>query len=373
MADRLCTRRRLKVLIALCLFLLLSVRLVPFWSSPRDPPLSTLAPPQPSPSTVPSSPPAVDHHPASEAPPPIPEPNHTSSGVCAGYPKDADVVIVVKTGATEASRRLPLQLVSFLSCAKDDVLVFSDMEQYIGDLHVYDSLDDIAEEAKFNNSDFKLYHDQKQYVLEGQDIGTLSGRAGESWALDKYKNIHTAQKAWKLRPNKSWYFFIDADTYVVWPSLFSWLGQYDPTQKLYLGAEVPSEYFPFAHGGSGYALSRGALESLVGDDAKQIAHDFDADVRNICCGDVELGKSLHDKQINIIDAHPMINGDKANNYRLGPRLWCKPLITMHHIQAEEMNDLWQFERSRKSPEVCLSAFWCDFSLSCSSCHQRNSH
>jgi hypothetical protein len=362
MADRLCTRRRLKVLIVLCLFLLLSIRLVPFWSSsPRDSPPSKLTPLHSSPSSAPSShsdfsPPAADPHPTSDTSTPYSEPKHASSGVCAGYPNDADVVIVVKTGATEASRRLPLQLVSFLSCAKDDVLVFSDMEQYIGDLHVYDSLDDIAEEAKFNNTDFKLYDDQKQYVLEGQDIGTLSNRAGESWALDKYKNIHTAQKAWKLRPNKSWYFFIDADTYVVWPSLFSWLKQYDASQKFYLGAEVPSEYFPFAHGGSGYALSRGALKSLVGEDAKKIARDFDADVRNICCGDVELGKSLHEKQIDIIDAHPMINGDKANNYRLGSRLWCKPLITMHHIQAEEMNDLWQFERNRKSPEVSLSGF-----------------
>lgn len=227
------------------------------------------------------------------------------------------------------------------------------MPQKIGDLDVYDSLDDVADEAKFNNTEFSLYEDQKQYVLDGEDIGTLSNRAQESWALDKYKNIHVAQKAWKLRPNKSWYFFIDADTYIVWPSFFAWLKQFDSSKKLYLGSEVSSQYYPFGHGGSGYALSRSALEALVGPDAETIAKSFDMDVQNICCGDIELGKSLYEKKILITDAHPMVNGEKARRYKFGPKLWCQPLVTMHHIHAEEMNDFWQFELNRKSPEKPL--------------------
>jgi hypothetical protein len=334
MRDRLCSKRRLVAVGAVC-FLLLNIRLVQNWFSAPSPPLT-----RPVPHIISNS---------SSSPP-------YSHGVCSGYPKDADIVIVVKTGATEASRKLPLQLLSFLSCAKDDVLLFSDMAQRIGDLHVYDSLDELTEETKFNNSDFRLYEDQKQYVLDGEDIGDLSHRAHESWAMDKYKNIHTAQKAWRLRPNKSWYFFIDADTYIVWPSLFAWLNQLDKDKRLYLGAEVPSEREPFGHGGSGYALSRGALETLVGTDAKKIAADFEADVKNICCGDIELGKSLFDKGVKVTDAHPMINGEKPRRYKFGPKLWCQPLITAHHIHADEMNDIWQFERGRKYPEVSLRVY-----------------
>lgn len=385
MTDRLFTKRRLKTVVALSFFLLLCAWLSPFWSSPsfvavtsKVSPASSI-PPAPSKieqaagnnefaSPNPNSLPDIKDEPSGPSMPatitsstspaasslPADDLKHATSGVCAGYAKDLDIVVVVKTGATEASRRLPHQLTSFLSCAKDDFLVFSDMEQWIGDVHLHDSLKDVAEEAKFNNTDFKLYFDQKQHVLEGQDIGQLSNRAGESWALDKYKNIHTAQKAWDLKPNRSWYFFIDVDTYVVWSSLFSYLKQFDASKTHYLGAAVPGEFGQFAHGGSGYALSRATMEALNGKDAKAIALDFDVGARNNCCGDIQMSKPLYERQINLTDAHPMINGDSPNNYRLGERMWCKPLITMHHIGAEQMNDIWQFERSRKTPEVSPS-------------------
>ena len=276
---------------------------------------------------------------------------NASHNACDVYPKDSDIVIVVKTGATEASRKIPTQLLSFLSCAKDDLLIFSDLEEDLNDLHIYDTLDSVVNEAKINNTDFSLYNTQKQYVMEGGDIGSLTDRAHESWAIDKYKNVHTAQKAWELRPNKSWYFFIDADTYIVWSSFFAWLRRFDPTEKLYLGAQVPSETVPFAHGGSGYALSRASLAELVGVDAEDLARRFDIAAKTACCGDIELAKILDMKEITITDAHPMINGEKPRSYKFGPRLWCQPVITMHHIYAEEMRDLWQFQQRRHNPKA----------------------
>jgi hypothetical protein len=70
-----------------------------------------------------------------------PSPSNPVNPACLAYPSlDPDVVIVVKTGATEALNRIPTQLLTFLSCAKDDVLIFSDMEQDIGGFHVYDAL-----------------------------------------------------------------------------------------------------------------------------------------------------------------------------------------------------------------------------------------
>jgi hypothetical protein len=94
---------------------------------------------------------------------------------CLAYPSlDPDVVIVVKTGATEALNRIPTQLLTFLSCAKDDVLIFSDMEQDIGGFHVYDALVDVVQEARTVNSDFDLYEMQKQVKLFGEDISSMS-------------------------------------------------------------------------------------------------------------------------------------------------------------------------------------------------------
>jgi hypothetical protein len=256
----------------------------------------------------------------------------------------------VKTGATEAFSKLPTQLLTFLSCAKNETLIFSDMEQQIGEYHINDSLDEVVQEAKLNNTDFNLYDTQKEYKLAGEDVGALSNRASEAWALDKYKNIHTAQKAYRLHPDKSWYFFIDADSYIVWSSFFHWLKRLDPAKKLYLGSEVPNA-LPFAHGGSGYALSRGAMAELVGVDAKEVAATFDVEVINTCCGDAELARTLHEKKMDVTNVFPMINGEKPRRMPFGPTHWCQPIITMHHMSAEETNDMWQFERRRTRPEV----------------------
>jgi hypothetical protein len=264
------------------------------------------------------------------------------------------VVIVVKTGATEAFRKFPSQLMTFLECAKNDILLFSDMAQDIAGYHAHDSLKDVSAEARFNNTEFELYKAQYQYRLEGEDIMRLSDRSQDAWALDKYKNLHIAQRTWELRPNKSWYFYIDTDTYVVWSSFFHMLKQYDASKEWYLGSWVSGDGDPsFAHGGSGYALSKAAMLKLVGNDAKELADKFDMEARLGCCGDKELGKTLGQKNINITNVFPMINGEKPRRYPFGPKYWCQPLVTMHHMEGEELNDMWQFELKRAKAKVRL--------------------
>jgi hypothetical protein len=279
---------------------------------------------------------------------------HSSSSsvspACLAYPfQESGAVIVVKTGATEALARIPTLLLTFLSCAEDDVLFFSDMEQKIGGVHIHDALVDVVNEAKTVNTDFELYELQKQLYAHGEDISSLS-KAKEAWALDKYKNIHIAQKTWELRPNKTWYFFIDADTYVVWPNFFAWLKRLDPTKHLYLGRTIHTLNL-FAHGGPGYLISYEAMRRLVGEDAHKIASDFDISASTTCCGDAELAGSLSHKDVSLIDAYPLINHQKPREIPFGQSYWCQPIITMHHLSPEEVNNLWQFEQSRANPKA----------------------
>lgn len=269
---------------------------------------------------------------------------------CGAYPKDADVVIVVKTGGTETFQKIPTQLMTFLQCAPDDVLIFSDMELDIGGRHIYDCLDKVIDKTK-KHADFDLYRIQKEYQRAGGDVSSLD-RARDAWTLDKYKNIHTAQKAHQLRPDKSWYFFIDADTYIFWPSFFAWLKRLNPNDKLYLGSVVNVGVPPFAHGGSGYLLSKAAMAELVGDDAEELAARYDKDAIEGCCGDQEIAKILFDKGINATNVRPMINGEHAKSLPFGPSQWCQPLITMHHMSPESINDVWQYEGQRARPNVC---------------------
>ena len=95
------------------------------------------------------------------------------------------------------------------------------MEQEIAGQHVYDALTDVVNATKLNNIDFELYQSQKQYKFIGEDIVVIGNKRREVCGPDKYKNIHTAQKALEMQHNKSWYFFIDIDTYVFWSSLIA--------------------------------------------------------------------------------------------------------------------------------------------------------
>jgi hypothetical protein len=270
---------------------------------------------------------------------------------CQAYPtKDSDMVIVVKTGATEVFNKLPAQLLTFLQCAKNDLLILSDLEQDIADHHIYDCLTEVIEAAKFNNSDFDLYEEQKRVKRMGEDIVAMGNRGSQGWALDKYKNIHTARMAWELRPNRSWYFFIDTDTYVVWSSFVPWLKRHNPNKRLYLGSQVPNDP-PFAHGGSGYALSRGAMQQLVGTDGSRVAADFDMMVKDDCCGDKVLGKLLKQKKISLTNWDPLTSGQKPRRMGFGPKLWCQPVMTYHHMSPEEVNEMWQFELRRPNAQV----------------------
>ena len=273
---------------------------------------------------------------------------------CANYPPDASLVIVVKTGATEAFSKLPTLLLTYLSCVPpENVLFFSDMTGTIGNFAIHDSLDTATAAATSDNPDFDLYNNQKELRKLGQDMGSLrtEWKSDEAWRLDKYKNIYTAQKTWDLAPERDWYLYIDADTYISWTNLFLWLATLDATKPLYLGSQVDAGRPPFAHGGSGYLLSKPAMRLLVGDDRKSLAKEFDKNATTACCGDQELGKTLFKKGLKVQNVRPVINGNRPKTFNFGPELWCTPVATMHHVGSEEVQDMWDFENQRNSTEV----------------------
>lgn len=278
-------------------------------------------------------------------------PKTSKAAQCASYPQDASVVIVVKTGATEAFDKLPTILMTYLSCVPhENLLIFSDMASSIGPYKIHDSLDHVVLETTQGNKDFDLYRQQKELKKLGQHMGMLpSKQNNKAWNLDKYKNIHTAQKAWDLAPDRDWYVYIDADTYITWPNFFAWLEKLNPKKKLYVGSEVRAGTQWFAHGGSGYMLSKPAMKLLVGDDRAQVAADFDKGALSACCGDQELARSLHRKKLEVENWRPMINGEKASRFGYGPKLWCTPVVTQHHMTSSEVQDIWQFEGQREDP------------------------
>ncbi|KAK3935209.1 hypothetical protein QBC46DRAFT_423419 [Diplogelasinospora grovesii] len=173
----------------------------------------------------------------------------------------------------------------------------------------------------------------------------LGDPASEGWNLDKYKNVHIAEKVYALRPNYDWYVFVDADTYVLWPNMVEWLGQLNPKKKHYLGSVTLINNFRFGHGGSGYIVSRAAMKPFVGHNLG-IANKYDARAKNECCGDYLFALALKDTTgLEVQQMWPTINGEKPSTFPFGPYHWCHPIVTMHHMNSEEINSFWEFERN----------------------------
>ncbi len=119
--------------------------------------------------------PHMSHHnntdrdsPPPPPPPPaglvVPAKTHADP-VCEAFPDTSKVLLVMKTGASEAFTPVPIQMMTVLKCLAD-YLIFSDMDQNIGGQQIYDSLSTVLYEAQEGNSDFDLYRRQRGYLVD---------------------------------------------------------------------------------------------------------------------------------------------------------------------------------------------------------------
>ncbi|KAH6655983.1 hypothetical protein BKA67DRAFT_657877 [Truncatella angustata] len=267
---------------------------------------------------------------------------------CKTFPDPGNLLVVVKTGATEAYEKLLPQLMTSLTCPKR-LEIFSDLEETIGTHHLHDALKDIDEEMKLNHPDFEIYRLQQEYQSTGQDISELAKKHKVVWNLDKYKFMHMVQNTWAMHPDLEWYLFIESDTYVFWGNLNLWLQRLDPADSLYLGSEAQAATHWFAHGGSGFVISGALLKKFAGDDA-QMASRNDKILENACCGDIVLGRALKKYVgVEVQNQWPWFNGETPWSIPYGPDRWCQPVITFHHLQPRQRTMIWNFEQKRKNP------------------------
>ncbi|CAG9979314.1 unnamed protein product [Clonostachys byssicola] len=255
----------------------------------------------------------------------------STKGPCEGFPDTSNILLIMKTGASESFARIPTQLLMNMRCIFD-FLIFGDMEQTVAGYHVQDSLDEVREEVKANNPDFDLYLRQKTCASDQETCNrnTNDNTASQAWSLDKYKNIHIAEKTWRQKSNYDWYLYVDADTYVVWPTMMEWLQHVNPKEQWYIGSVAFLGDFPFAHGGSGYLLSQATMKSFFGGKT-DVAKEWDLDTRIVCCSDYLLSYALqHKVGVRVTNVWPVVNGEKPSTMSYGKAQWCQPIVTMHH-------------------------------------------
>lgn len=274
----------------------------------------------------------------------------------------SSIAFVTKTGATEAKDKLPPQLATCLSCVPDP-LIFSDLDQTLGPYQIYDVLSRFSPEAMRGNPEFDIYYKQKELAIQGREeeipaLGELpiltydwrtKGKSA-AWALDKYKFLHSIERAWDYQPDKDWYVFMEADTYLSLANLVRFLATQDLKKELYFGNAVRMFEHPtllyFAHGGSGFILS-GATVKDFAVTHKGLANQFDSRIRHSWFGDYVVAEALDETlHVKLTDILPMMQGDSVMDFPFGEHSWCKPVITLHHMTPEEFNGVFEYEKSQ---------------------------
>jgi hypothetical protein len=265
-----------------------------------------------------------------------------------------DVTIVLKMGAGEARSQLPLYLNRLGRC-KQDLLIFSDRKDTYNGFEIADALAHLRPEYKFNNPDFDVYD-------QIQDDNVTAGKTPEGWRLDKYKYLPMMEWTSYLRPESQWFVFIELDTYVNYDNLYRFLTHFNPKTAYYFGSPMwPKKKAVFAHGGSGYVLSRGALEKIMAfgrmfGENKHFpgTHFFGQDVKKSCCGDEVLAQVLKKSGVTLRGYWPMFNGEKATTLRFNKEQWCEAIITMHHMTDDDFTALKLWEDARRHPNRPLT-------------------
>ncbi|PKX96213.1 glycosyltransferase family 31 protein [Aspergillus novofumigatus IBT 16806] len=273
---------------------------------------------------------------------------------CPPLPGIEDVLVILKTGVTEALEKVPVHFETTLRCVPNYVL-FSDFEEEINGTRVHDVLRNVNETVKHTSPDFDLYnriHEHGRSGLTPADLSRVPNTAfgmpdNPGWKLDKWKFLPLIDETLRVRDDAKWYVFMEADTYYIWSNLLQWLAKLDPNKPYYLGN--PTQIGPdiFGHGGSGFILSREAMRRA----SELRAEDLDGWDRYTgeqWAGDCVLGRLLHDAGVPLLWSWPMLQSNTPAEFdhfseAYFKKPWCFPAVSYHHVTAEDIHELAKFD------------------------------
>lgn len=247
------------------------------------------------------------------------------------------------------------------SNTNSNVLIVSDKEEDLGQFHAHDILADLPPwYRKHNRKEFRDY----DKLRANRTISQAQGHR-----LDKFKFLPMMEYAYQQSSaGVKWFIFVEADTFIAWDNLFSLLERYNSSLPWYFGSPAPGRDLPdgkpvwFAYGGSGYVLSRGAMEkllaqteSLTSPDQRQqkdegrekqqgtllprLSEQFQTLVKEDCCGDSVLGYVLAWKGIHLNGLYPLFNPNPLHKLPFSVENWCTPIVSMHKLHSHDISGL----------------------------------
>lgn len=277
--------------------------------------------------------------------------------VCPPLPGIGDLLVVMKTGATESKDKVPVHFQTTLRCIPHYV-IYSDLEEEIEGVKIHDALRSIDPEVRERVPDFNIYNRILKNGRKGLEQGDFADEANSAigkpnnpgWKLDKWKFLPMAQEALRYKPDAKWFVFIEADTYVSWPTLLAWLSRFDANKPFYLGTETQIADTIFAHGGSGFMLSNPAL-TKASEQYETRRAELDEYTDHHWAGDCVLGKVLADAGVNLHFSWPILQNSNLGELDefttdLYRHPWCFIAVALHHLNSIQIENLWKFEQKR---------------------------
>jgi hypothetical protein len=294
--------------------------------------------PKPSPSAAAATATAAAHnHGAAGSIPPY----AAGDPACEVFARGADdLVVVLKTGASELYSQLPSRVLTNLRCA--NLALFSTVDHTIGPYKVHDALANVTSKVRDAHREFELYMKIQSASRAFQDISNFKDDG--DLTLEKWTLIPSLVAAYNMNPNKAWFVYVDGDTYLSLPNLLSWIGQMDPAVPFYAGSEVLLEGIELGSSSSGLILSNAAAKALAHSyKIRQTAWEELTATR--CCGDQVLAEALKESNIILHRSFPNVQRESPLSLEWNPRHWCKAAVTWHSMSPALMDMLWQFERN----------------------------
>ncbi|KAI1106527.1 glycosyltransferase family 31 protein [Jackrogersella minutella] len=271
-----------------------------------------------------------------------------------------DLFVVLRTGASELPKKLPIHFTTTLRCVPH-YAIYSDYEEDFEGHHIYNALDEVNPDIIASNPDFEYYRRLQEGGREAfapEELAkwaaaknTDGGRDSPGWKLDKWKFLPLAEKALKQQPDAKWYIFIESDSYILWTSLLEWLSHFSPSQPHYLGMQMQIGDIVFAYGGGGIAISNPALQKVVAQRRADLKG-YDEFTTTHWAGDCVLGKALSDSGVNLLWAFPSLMGDRPGDIDFNSTFggddkkpWCYYAASYHHIPPAEYPKFAKFEQT----------------------------
>jgi hypothetical protein len=251
---------------------------------------------------------------------------------------------------------------STVSSCITNLIIVGDQEERLGDRQVIDILADLPKSYEKNNLDFQAYIDQRKAHIEGETVR----ESQRSFKLDRFKYLPMVDRAYTQSPKAKWYVFLESDVYFFWDTLFRLLSQLESASPHYLGEpHRGSDGRYFAYGGAGFVLSQGLMKKLIPTKTSgavdipresRLSHRYEDWIKEEQRGDAVLSYAIQNATgIKLAALHPTFSSYELKDIKTTRERWCYPLLSLHQLKPEQMENLWKWERTRPYNEVSLSS------------------